>query len=159
MRLIMAGIIQDREYFEREVEPHLDGEQVRYVGSAGPETRDQLLGGAYALLHPIHFAEPFGLSVVEAMACGTPVVAMNRGSMPEIIDPGRTGFLCSSVEEAVRALDSVSGLDRAQCRRWVEDRFSAGRMVRDYLSVYEKILAGFPADRPGDTGSEGRRTQ
>ncbi len=156
MRLIMAGIIQDRRYFEREVEPYLDGEQVLYLGSAGPEKRDELLGGAYALLHPIHFAEPFGLSVVEAMACGTPVVAMNRGSMPEIIDPGRTGFLCSSVEEAVQALERVPELDRVQCRRWVEERFSAGRMVRDYLSVYEKILAGFPPDRPGDIDSKER---
>ena len=84
-RLIIAGIIQDEEYYEREVEPHLNGDDIIYVGSVGPERRDTLLRDAYAMLHPINFNEPFGLSVVEAMACGTPVIAFNRGSMPELI--------------------------------------------------------------------------
>jgi glycosyltransferase involved in cell wall biosynthesis/quercetin dioxygenase-like cupin family protein len=140
-RLILAGIIQDQSYFEREVAPHVDGEQVKYVGSAGPEQRDELLGGAYALLHPIQFEEPFGLSVVEAMACGTPVVAFQRGSMRELIVDGRTGFLCSSVEEAVEALRRVAALNRAACRAWVEERFSAERMVDDYLRTYGQILS------------------
>ncbi len=139
-RLIMAGIIQDREYFEREVAPHIDGERVLYVGSAGPEKRDKLLGGAYALLHLISFDEPFGLSVVEAQACGTPVIAINRGSMPEVIDHGRTGFLCRDLEEAVEALGRVGEIDRRACRRWVEERFSVDRMVDDYVRVYERIL-------------------
>ncbi len=139
-RLIMAGIIQDRDYFEREVQPHIDGDRVVYVGSAGPEKRDKLLGGAYALLHLISFDEPFGLSVVEAQACGTPVVAIDRGSMPEVIDHGRTGFLCRDLEEAVEALGRIGEIDRRACRRWVEERFSVDRMVDDYVRVYERIL-------------------
>lgn len=140
-KLIMAGIVQDADYFDRVVKPHLDGDNVKYVGSANPEKRNGLLGGAYALLHPINFDEPFGLSVIEAMACGTPVIAFNRGSMPEVIAHGRTGFLVSSIAEAVSRLDEISGVDRAECRKWVEQRFSAERMVEDYLRVYEKILA------------------
>ncbi|MDI6711302.1 MAG: glycosyltransferase family 4 protein [Bacillota bacterium] len=139
-RLIMAGIIQDREYFAREVEPHLDGDRVTYVGSVGPAERDTLLGGALALLHPINFAEPFGLSVVEAMACGTPVVAFNRGSMPEIIRHGETGFLADGVDEAAEAVARAGEIDRARCRALVEERFTADRMVDDYLRVYRRVL-------------------
>ena len=140
MRLIIAGIVQDQRYFDSEVKPHVDGVNVVYVGSAGPEKRNELLGGAYALLHPIRFEEPFGLSVIEAMACGTPVVAFDRGSMPEIISNGDTGFLVSSVDEAVSQLDDVKKLDRGQCRKWVEERFAVDRMVDEYLRVYHKIL-------------------
>ncbi|MEW6540073.1 MAG: glycosyltransferase family 4 protein [Bacillota bacterium] len=141
-RLVLAGIIQDREYYEREVEPHLDGDRVEYVGSVGPLARDRLLGGAYALLHPIGFDEPFGLSVVEALACGTPVVAFDRGSMPELINEGETGFLVSGVEEAAAAVEKVRSIDRACCRREVERRFSVGRMVDDYLRVYRQVVRG-----------------
>lgn len=141
MKLIIAGIIQDKEYFEHMVRPFLDDERIVYVGSAGPEKRNELLGGAYALLHPIHFNEPFGLSVVEAMACGTPVLALKRGSMPEIIDDGKTGFLLSSVEEMIEAIPRVRQLDRLQCRRWVEEKFSVDRMVDEYLRVYERIIS------------------
>ncbi len=140
-KLIMAGIVQDADYFDCEVKPHLDGDNVKYVGSANPEKRNRLLGGAYALLHPINFDEPFGLSVIEAMACGTPVVAFNRGSMPEVIADGSTGFLVSSIAEAVSRLHEIRKLDRAECRKWVEARFSAERMVEEYVQVYEKILA------------------
>lgn len=139
--LIMAGIVQDREYYRREVEPFLDGQKVTYVGSVGPARRDELLGGAHALLHPIAFSEPFGLSVVEAMACGTPVVAFAKGSMPEVIDDGQTGFLVETVDEAVSAVARVPRLDRARCRHQVEERFSAERMVDDYLQVYRHLLA------------------
>lgn len=140
-RLVMAGIVQDQGYYDRAVRPHLDGERVVYVGSVGPLERDRLLGGAYALLHPISFSEPFGLSVVEAMACGTPVIAFPRGSMPELIEHGRNGFLVSDVEAAVRAVDRIAFLDRAACRKTVERRFTAERMVNDYLGVYRMILA------------------
>ncbi len=140
MKLVMAGIIQDRQYYEKEVEPFIDGTNVIYVGSVGPEKRDKLLGNAYALLHPINFNEPFGLSVVEAMACGTPVIAFNRGSMPELITPGVNGFLVNDENEAVNALLDIPKIDRSLCRKVVEERFTSDRMVRDYIEVYTRIV-------------------
>lgn len=140
-KLIIAGFIQDREYYETHVEPEIDGNRVVYVGSAGPGRRDELLGGAYALLHPIRFREPFGLSVIESMACGTPVIAFNLGSMPELIRDGVNGFLVSGVDEAVRAVPRVTDLDRADCRKNVEERFTVSRVVDEYIKVYERILA------------------
>ncbi len=140
MRLVMAGIIQDEGYYRERVAPHIDGERVVYAGSVGPEKRNLLLRGAYALLHPINFEEPFGLSVVEAMACGTPVVAFNRGSMPEVLRDQETGFLVGDIEQAVQALHRIPELDRAACRRWVESRFSRERMADDYLRLYGIIL-------------------
>ena len=139
-RLVMAGIVQDQAYFEREVEPHLDGEQVTYIGSVGPEKRDQLLGGAYALLHLIHFEEPFGLSVAEAMACGTPVIATPRGSMPELIQDGVTGALVRGVDEATDVLPKLGALDRTRIRQHAEACFSQKRMGEAYLAVYRDIL-------------------
>lgn len=138
-KLIMAGIIQDQKYFDKEISPNFS-ENVVYVGSVGPEERDKLLGGAYALLHPIFFAEPFGLSVVEAMACGTPVVAFNKGSMPELIENGKNGFLVSNVREAVSALGKISKIDRQCCRNLVEEKFSVDRMIDDYIEVYQQII-------------------
>lgn len=155
-RLVMAGIVQDEGYFEREVSPLLDGEAVTYVGSAGPKARDRLLGEAYALLHPINFDEPFGLSVVEAMACGTPVIAFNRGSMPEVIADARTGFLVTTMTEAAAAVDRIPELDRMECRRWVEERFSVNRMVEDYLRVYDSVLEAHEAGA-GAASDDGRR--
>lgn len=140
MKLIMAGIVQDESYYSTQVAPWIDGDNIIYVGSVGPEQRDKLLGDAYALLHPIYFEEPFGLSVVEAMACGTPVVAFNRGSMPEVIEEGQTGFLVDNIDEAVARLSNIAQLERSECRRWVKERFSKERMVADYLTVYEAIL-------------------
>jgi len=142
MPLVIAGIVQDRRYFEAEVAPQLERDRVEYIGSVGPDRRGGLLGNAYALLHPISFEEPFGLSVVEAMACGTPVVAFSRGSMPEIVLHGETGFLVSSVIEAAAALERVPTLNRQDCCRWVERRFSRERMVQDYLAVYRQVLSG-----------------
>lgn len=136
----MAGIIQDREYFAREIAPSIDGRQVVYVGSVGPRERDALLGGALALLHPIRFAEPFGLSVVEAMACGTPTIAFARGAMPEIVRDGETGFLVNDVEGAAEAVPRVGGLSRHRCRQEAERRFSAERMVAEYLDLYARVL-------------------
>lgn len=138
--LVIAGIVQDEAYFAERVAPHLDGDRVRYVGSVGPAERDRLLGGASALLHLINFDEPFGLSMIEAMACGTPVIATPRGSVPEVVDDGKTGAIVRDVDEAVRAVASVDALRRADCRRMVEERFSVDRMVDGYLAVYERVL-------------------
>ena len=141
-RLVMAGIVQDQGYFDREVKPFIDGERVVYLGSVGPVERDRWLGGACALLHPIFFDEPFGLSVVEAMACGTPVIAYRRGSMPEVIVDGETGFLVDDQAGAVEAVARLPTLERRRCRAHAEEKFSVDRMVDDYLRVYEGILGG-----------------
>ena len=138
--LVIAGIVQDRRYFEQLVEPRLDGERVSYVGPVGLEGRGGLLGGARALLHLVNFDEPFGFSVVEAIACGTPVIARRRGSMGEIVQHGENGFLVDTLEEAVAAVDASMVLDRAAVRASVERRFDVERMVDDYLTVYERIV-------------------
>lgn len=140
MRLLISGIIQDPDYFKEKVEPFINGNDVVYVGSSGPEKRDKLLGGAYALLHPINFDEPFGLSVAESMLCGTPVVAFKKGSMPELILHEKTGFLVSSIDEAVEVLKDVKRIDRRFCREWSCSNFSQEKMVDDYIKVYTKIL-------------------
>ncbi len=138
--LVICGIVQDEKYFAEEVEPHIDGERVVYLGSVGSERRAEILGSAAALLHPIDFAEPFGLSVVEAMACGTPVVAYRRGSMAEVIDVGVTGYLVHDVASAVEAIGAAARLDRALVRARAAERFGVDRMVDDYLRVYERVL-------------------
>ena len=138
--LYLAGLVQDEAYWRERVEPHVDGERVRYLGNVGPAERDRLLGGAYALLHPISFDEPFGLSVAEGMMTGTPVLAFRRGSMPELIEDGRTGFLPSGVEEAVERLPDVAKLDRRTIARTARERFGVDRMVSGYIDVYERIL-------------------
>jgi glycosyltransferase involved in cell wall biosynthesis/quercetin dioxygenase-like cupin family protein len=140
LRLVIAGIIQDDRYFEQQVRPHIDGTHIIYVGPADPKKRDVLLGEAYALLHPISFDEPFGLSIVEAMACGTPVIAYDRGSMREIIDEGRTGFIVDDIDRMVEAVPEVGKLDRADCRQQVEARFRKERMVLDYIRAYKEVL-------------------
>jgi glycosyltransferase involved in cell wall biosynthesis len=139
-RLILAGIVQDEAYFAREVAPHVDGDRVQYVGSVGQEERDRLLGGAFALLHLICFDEPFGLSMVEAMACGTPVIAYGRGSVPEIVRHGETGWIVSDEAAAVAAVASVGALDRAAIRADVAERFSREVMVAAYLQLYQGLL-------------------
>ncbi|MGQ0464615.1 MAG: glycosyltransferase family 4 protein [Sporichthyaceae bacterium] len=154
MPLVIAGIVHDAAYFAELVEPQL-GSDATYVGSVGPEQRDALLGGAAALLHPIDFAEPFGLSVVESLATGTPVIAFRRGSMPEILRDGSTGFLVEDVAEAVAAVSRLGELRRSDCRADVEQRFSAARMVGDYAALFASIVAGGPSvsSRPSRAGT------
>lgn len=140
-RLVICGIVQDERYFAEQVEPHIDGDAVRYLGSVGPERRAEVLGAASALLHPIHFDEPFGLSVVEAMACGTPVVAYARGSMAEVVDVGVTGFLVDGIDDAVAAVERATALDRSAVSARASRRFGVERMVSQYLDVYARVLA------------------
>jgi len=140
--LVVAGIVQDTGYFDQEVAPHLDGERVRYLGPVTREQGAELLGGARALLHLIDFDEPFGLSVVEAMACGTPVITHRRGSMPEIVVEGVNGFMVESADAAVEAVLASVGLDREQVRATVEQRFDQARMVDEYLSLYRRLVVG-----------------
>ena len=140
IKLVIAGIIQDQDYFAAEVEPHIDGKSVEYLGSVGPDQRANVLGPALALLHLISFEEPFGLSMVESMACGTPVIAFARGSIPEVIRHGETGCIVEDIEHAVNAVAAVRSIDRSACREDVERRFSHTRMARDYVDAYEKIL-------------------
>lgn len=140
MKLIIAGIIQDKNYFKTKVEPNLN-DDIIYVGNAGPEKRNELLGNAFALLHPVNFEEPFGLSVVESYFCGTPVVAFNRGSMPELIVDGKTGYLVSDVEESVESLKNIKSINRIDCRIWAESNFTRSKMAEKYIKVYEEILS------------------
>jgi glycosyltransferase involved in cell wall biosynthesis len=139
-RLVICGIVQDERYFAEEIKPQLDGDQIRYLGSIRPQQRADVLGSAAVLLHPIVFDEPFGLSVVEAMACGTPVIAYQRGSMSEVVDEGVTGFLVHDVESAVAAVEQAVSLDRSAVSARAAGRFGADRMVDEYLRVYEQIL-------------------
>ncbi len=139
--LAMYGIVQDQGYYERSVVPHLS-DHIRHPGAVGGDERTAALGKAAALLHLINFDEPFGLSVIEAMACGTPVIAINRGSMPELVEDGVTGFLVDSVEEAIAAVARLPEIDRAACRAAVAARFSVERMADRYIALYESILGG-----------------
>jgi glycosyltransferase involved in cell wall biosynthesis len=141
-RLVLCGIVQDADYFRERVLPHVDDDRVVFLGSVGGRQRDDVLGAAAALLHPVRFAEPFGLSVVEAMACGTPVIAYRTGSMPEIIDDGVTGYVVDDIEQAVDAVESAGNLDRVSVRGRAHDRFDVERMVDGYLAVYDRLLGG-----------------
>ena len=140
MKLIISGFIQDEEYFQEKIAPYLDDDRIQYIGNSGPKKRDEVLGGAYALLHPINFEEPFGLSVVESMLCGTPVVAFNKGSMPELILENKTGFLVKNVDQAVDRFRKLNDLNRKDCRQWAISQFSQDKMVDDYIKLYHRIL-------------------
>lgn len=140
--LKLAGLIQDENYFNTKVKPRIDNERIIYVGNVGPEMRNELLGAARALLHPISFEEPFGLSVVEAMMCGTPVIAFARGSMPELIIDGKTGYLVETVNEAAQAVEKLNAIDPYICSEHALEKFSLDRMIDEYINVYKRVLQG-----------------
>jgi len=139
MKLIISGIIQDQGYFSEKVEPYLNDDDIVYIGASGPERRDKLLGGAYALLHPINFEEPFGLSVAESMICGTPVIAFEKGSMPELINHGETGFLVNNINEAAEHLPAIKHIHRHHCHQTAARKFGREKMIDDYIKIYESI--------------------
>ena len=129
----------DREYFECEIKPLLDHPLVEFIGEIGEHEKQELLGGAYALLFLIDWPEPFGLAMIEAMACGTPVVAFRHGSVPEIIEEGKSGFIVGSTDEAVEAVGRVGSVDRAGCRAAFENQFTVASMARNYVSEYRLL--------------------
>jgi glycosyltransferase involved in cell wall biosynthesis len=129
----------NRQYFKERIEPLVDGERVQIIGEVDDSTKAKFLGGAAALLFPIDWPEPFGLVMIEAMACGTPVIAFEKGSVPEIIENGVTGFVVKSDEEAVRAVKRAQELDRRNVRAAFERRFTARRMAQEYVRLYERL--------------------
>ena len=139
--LIMAAKVDrpDREYFEREIRPQLGHPLIEYIGEVSDAEKWRLLGDALALLFPIDWPEPFGLAMIEALACGTPVVARPCGAVPEIVRDGEVGFLADTVDELVAAVKRVDVIDRARCRRWAEAQFSVGVMADHYESVYRRL--------------------
>ena len=146
--LRIAGIIQDEAYFEKEIAPCLDGERIQFVGAVRAEDRSSFLGGAVALLHLVDFDEPFGLSVVEAMACGTPVIAFHRGSMPELVTEG-SGAIVTDVQSAAKVARRIGQLDRSAVRASAVRRFSADRMVDQYVVAYGQAVTEFLRRRSG----------
>jgi glycosyltransferase involved in cell wall biosynthesis len=146
MRLRIAAKVdaEDKDYFESVIEPMLKDPNIEFIGEIGYPDKGEFLGNAAALLFPINWPEPFGLVMIEAMACGTPVVAYSSGSVPEVLADGVTGFLVNSVETAAEAVGRLSEIDRSRCRHTFEERFSAQRMAHDYLAIYEKLMGGDP---------------
>ena len=146
LKLKLAAKIgdDDRAYFHEMIEPLIDGDRIDYVGEIEEDKKSAFLGNAAGLLFPIDWPEPFGLAAIEAMACGTPTIAWNCGALPEIIDPGVTGFVVDTIDEAVGSVPALLQLDRRKVRAVFEKRFSAMRMARDYVAAYERLL-GVPA--------------
>jgi glycosyltransferase involved in cell wall biosynthesis len=141
-RLKMAGKIDviDAEFFESEIAPHLDGKQIQFLGEINNAEKAELLGNASVALFPITWQEPFGLVMIESMAAGTPVIAMNMGAVPEVIAHGETGFVCQSYEEMAEMIPHALEISRFQCRQHVENNFSVAQMVNGYEKVYQKII-------------------
>lgn len=137
----------DRDYFDTRIRPLIDGRDIEYLGEVDEAGKNELLGGALALLFPVDWPEPFGLAMVEAMACGTPVIAFRRGSVPEVMAEGKTGYIVDSVDEAVAALDRIGRIDRAACRAHFMEKFSARRMAEDYVAVYRRLSGDTPGER------------
>ncbi len=141
LSLVIAAKLEpsDRQYFHEHVEPYLS-EQIRWVGEVGEEERNRLMSRALCLLHPITWREPFGLTIIESMACGCPVVAFNRGSIPEIINHGKTGYIVKDAEDMIEAVVNIDKIERIECRKHALNNFSATRMADNYEKIYQKIL-------------------
>src|SRR5579875_69877 len=152
-RLIVAGKVDraDQDYFTREVAPLLTDPRITFLGEADAQQKRQLFARARCLLHPVGWPEPFGLVMAEAMACGTPVIAFRRGSIPEVVLDGETGFVVDSLEEMVEAVRHCHEINPYRCRQWVQERFSADQMVRGYERIYQQILAGGAVQSSGQS--------
>jgi glycosyltransferase involved in cell wall biosynthesis len=144
MKLKIAAKIDevDKEYFKTEIEPLLSSPGVEFLGEINESQKTEFLGNAFAYLFPIDWPEPFGLTMIEAMACGTPTIAFNCGSVPEVIDDGVTGFVVGNEDEALIALRRVEKINRGRCRATFERRFSACRMAKEYVHIYESLIDG-----------------
>lgn len=154
-RLVIAGKVDpvDRHYYEQEVRPLIDGERVRYIGEVGGRAKSDLLARADVLLHPVQWPEPFGLVMAEAMAAGTPVIAFPLGSIPEVVEHGHTGFVVPDLAGLCDALGRLDSLEPAGIRRRAIERFDARRMTRDYLAIYEQLLAPVRIERTREAGT------
>jgi glycosyltransferase involved in cell wall biosynthesis len=142
-KLILAGNIEQAHiaYFNEKVKPYIDGKQIRYVGLVDDEQKRRWLQGAKAMLFPIKWEEPFGIVMAEALACGVPVLAFNRGSVPEVIEEGKTGFICSTLDEMIASIQGIPLLKRENCRRYAETRFSQKEISAQYLALYQKLVS------------------
>lgn len=146
MKLKIAAKVDeaDKEYFEDKIKPLLRSPCVEFIGEIGEKEKNEFLGNAYALIFPIDWPEPFGLVMIESLACGTPVIAWRCGSVPEVIEDGVTGFIVENIRDAVKAVEKTSSLNRENCRKAFEERFTTSRMARDYLKIYRKMVARKP---------------
>lgn len=142
----------DRDYFNSRIRALLDDATVEYLGEIGERQKNEFLGNARALLFPIDWPEPFGLVMIEAMACGTPVIAYRMGSVPELVDEGTTGMIVDGIDEGVKAVEAIGSISRTACRQAFEERFSVSRMAREYAAIYRRLLT-HPADVTGATAT------
>ncbi len=156
-QLKMAAIPQDEEYFRTQVEPHIDGEQIQFLGEVRREARNELLSNALALVHMTTRPERFGLTMIEAMACGTPVLGANMGSVPEIVIDGETGFVCDTVEQAADRVPQLARIDRRACRNRVEAEFTSERMIDRYLKAYATAVDTKTPPQPTQEQARWRR--
>jgi len=141
-KLKIAGKVDvvDTEFYEQEIAPLIDGQQIEYLGEINHSQKTELLGNAAITLFPIAWREPFGLVMIESMVCGTPVIGINLGSVAEVIEHGRSGFVCNSYDEMAEMIPDALKLDRLTCRQYVENRFSVSQMVDGYEAVYQKLI-------------------
>jgi glycosyltransferase involved in cell wall biosynthesis len=158
MKLKIAAKVDavDRAYMDTEIRPLLDHPLVEFIGEIGDKEKADLLGNAYALLFPIDWVEPFGLVMIEAMACGTPVIAFRRGSVSEVIDDNVTGFVVESIDDSLHALDKIEHFDRSRCRSVFEKRFSTARMAAEYVKIYERLMKSPVRARPKRLAEEAK---
>jgi glycosyltransferase involved in cell wall biosynthesis len=141
-KMIMAGDIRDKDYFETQVKPHIDAEKIVYIGEVDPIQKNELMRNAKAYVFPIRWSEAFGLTVAESLAAGTPVIAYQNGSLPEIIEDGKTGFLVNSVDKALDAINKIDTISREYCHQQALDRFSAAKMAKNHELLYGRLIKG-----------------